>query len=87
MLLSHLKQIFDLETTEGCEIKKDDTIEIPTITVKLPSPLFPPIKIKLAKATNKVLVTSTVDGLSKKFSYDLHQEGQEMLVNPIGSNE
>jgi hypothetical protein len=87
LLLSHLKQIFNLESTDGSSIEKQDTVEMPTITVNTYS--GPPITIKLDKARNKVHVMSrSSNGEFKSLEYDVRQLGQEMVVSTrIGSEE
>lgn len=81
LLLSHLKEIFNLESIDPYDIKKEDA----SITVNTLS--APPIVIKLDKKTNKVLVMSTAGGRFKELQYDAHQLGQEMMVlRPIPSN-
>jgi hypothetical protein len=79
LLLSHLRQIFNLESIEPYEIKKEATNEkYPTITVKTSSA---PIVIKLDKARNKVVVMSTAgNGQYKELQYDVRQLGREMVV-------
>lgn len=87
MLLLHLKRVFDLESIEPYEIKKEDTDEkYPTITVKTSSA---PIVIRLDKARNKVIVMSTAgNGQYKELEYDVHQQGREMVVgNRLPSEE
>jgi uncharacterized protein YjfI (DUF2170 family) len=78
LLLLHLKQIFNLESIEPCDIKKEDTDEeYPTITVKTSSA---PIVIRLDKARNKVVVMSTANGQYKELQYDVRQLGRELVV-------
>ena len=67
LLLSHLKEIFNLESIDRYDIKKEDV----SITVNTPS--APPIMIKLDKKTNKVLIMSTVGGRFKELQYDAHE--------------
>ena len=82
LLLSHLKQIFNLESIDPYDIKKEDT----SITVNTSS--APPIVIRLDKVRNKVLVMSTAGGRFKELQYDVDQLGQEMMVlRPIRSEE
>jgi len=81
LLLSHLKEIFNLKSIDPYDIKKEDA----STTVNTPS--VPAIVIKLDKNTNKVLVMSTAGGRFKELQYDTLQQGQEMLVlRPIPSN-
>ena len=79
MLLLHLKHIFNLESINPYEIKKEYTNEkYPTITVKTSSA---PIVIKLDKERNKVVVMSTAgNDQYKELEYDVHQLGREMVV-------
>ena len=75
MLLSHLKQIFNLKSVDQYDIKKDDN----SITVNTSS--APPIMIKMDKARNRVVVMSTAAGEYKEFQYDIGQLNQEMVVS------
>lgn len=79
LLMLHLQHIFNLESIEPYDIKKQDTDEkYPTITVKTSSA---PIVIRLDKARNKVVLMSTAgNGKYKELEYDVHQPGQELVV-------
>ena len=74
VLLSHLKQMFNLESVSPYNIKKENN----SITVNTPSA---PIVIKLDKAENRVRVMSTAGGQFKELEYDVNQLGQEMVVS------
>ena len=52
LLLSHLQQLVNLESIDPYEIKKDDTLEYPKITVNVPT--ASPIILKLDKERSKV---------------------------------
>src|SRR2546427_6293610 len=81
LLLSHLGQIFNLESIESNGIIREDTADgdPPSITVNTSSA---PIVIKLDKERNEVIVTSTAgNGGFKEFLYDIHYLGQEMVAS------
>lgn len=75
----HLKHIFNLESIDPYEIKKEYIVEkYSTITVKTSSA---PIVIKLDKERNKVVVMSTAgNDQYKELEYDVHRIGREMVV-------
>jgi hypothetical protein len=76
-LLMHLQQIFNLETVEPYNIKKDDTDENPTITVKTSSAH---IVIRQDKVEKKAVVMSTYNSQFKRFQYDVFHLGGEVMV-------
>jgi len=80
LLLSHLKQVFRLESIDSYNIKKDDNVENPTTTVNISC--HSPIVIKLDKARNKVLMRSrSSNDEFKVLEYDFVQLGEEMMVH------
>jgi hypothetical protein len=81
-LLKHLQRVFELESIDRYDIKKEDANEYSTITVNITTPSLPSlIMIRLNKMTNKVSVMSTVAGQYKELQYEVRHEGQEILVD------
>jgi hypothetical protein len=76
-LLMHLQQIFNLESVEPYTIKKDDTDENPTITVKTPSAH---IVIRRDKVGMKAAVMSTYNSQFEQFQYDVFHLGREVMI-------
>jgi hypothetical protein len=77
-LLLHLKEIFNLESTDSYDIKKEYYDGYPTITVKTSSA---PIIIKLDKNRKKAVMMSTADNHQyKELEYNVFQMGSEILV-------
>lgn len=77
-LLSHLQEVFKLESIDRYDIKKEDAGEYPIITVNIPSAAS--IIIKLDKKTNEVTVMSTVTGRYEGLKYEVRHVDQEMCV-------
>jgi hypothetical protein len=73
----HLQQIFNLESVEPYTIKKDDTDENPTITVKTPSAH---IVIRRDKVGLKAAVMSTYNSQFEQFQYDVFHLGREVII-------
>jgi hypothetical protein len=79
-LLSHLQYLFNLESIQPYDIKKENTIEYSTITVNLPS--APPIVIRLDKARNRVLMMSrTSNDEFEEMEYEVRDVDQETVVS------
>jgi hypothetical protein len=79
-LLLHLKEQFDLESLDSCEIKKiGDTITVKTSTA--------PIILKYDRDTEEVIVMSTVGGKYKEMKYSTSKLGSDILVSVRLPNE
>jgi hypothetical protein len=79
-LMLYLQRRFNLESIEPYDIKKEDALEYPTITVNLSS--APPIVIRLDKARNKVIMMSrTSNDEFQETEYEVHQVDEENVVS------